>query len=318
MRQRINRDSPVPIYHQIAEALRHRIAVGELRPGNRLPSVRDAAAELGVNLHTVRKAYGELANDGLVRISGPSGTEVVRGKSPRDRGDGLEAFLRRAEAGAMRQFGLSPTQLVQALLRRSGSQSRRELPRVHFLECSELQCRGHCDELMAAWRVDARPWVLGSRDDLPDGVLLATFFHYNDIRQRWPAHLEQVRFVAIAPEPSLPARVARGRGSRSTVIQVCELDEAKALNIAADLSILFPAPRFRIEPRMVSHPAEAIADVPLNGRVLLSPRVWAGLTPHQRTAPRVFQVEYRIQPAELSALGEQFAWRSALAEAARA
>jgi DNA-binding transcriptional regulator YhcF (GntR family) len=318
MRQRIDRSSPVPIYHQIAEALRHRIAVGELHPGDRLPSVRDAAAELGVNLHTVRKAYGELATDALVRIAGPSGTEVLRGKVPRGRGDGLEDFLRRTEAGAMQQFGLSPAQLGQALIRRSGGRSGRKLPRAFFIECSELQCRGHCDELMAAWRVDARPWVLGNRDDLPDGVLLATFFHYNDIRQRWPARLDQVRFVAIGPEPSLPARVARGRAGRSTVIEVCELDEAKARNIAADLSILFPAPRFRIEPRVVLHPAEAIADIPLTRRVLLAPRVWAGLTPHQRTAPRVFQVEYRIQPAELSALGEQFGWRSALAEAALA
>lgn len=96
MRHRINRDSPVPLYHQIAEGLRNAIAVGELAAGERLPSIRDAAGRWGVNLHTLRKAYGELAREGLLRVSSARGTEVVAGVRPDVRARTLDGFSLRA------------------------------------------------------------------------------------------------------------------------------------------------------------------------------------------------------------------------------
>ena len=55
--------SPVPLYHQIAEALRARMERGELRAGDALEPMRQAAERFGVNLHTVRHAYTALARD---------------------------------------------------------------------------------------------------------------------------------------------------------------------------------------------------------------------------------------------------------------
>jgi regulatory GntR family protein len=77
--------SPVPLYHQLAEALRYRIATGALAPGTALPPLRAAARQWGVNLHTVRHAYAALASLGLVRTRAPHGT-LVLGGAPR-RGD---------------------------------------------------------------------------------------------------------------------------------------------------------------------------------------------------------------------------------------
>ena len=69
--------SPVPLYHQIAEALRYRIATGALVPGALLPPLREAAAQWGVNLHTVRRAYGELTEQGVTETCHPVGTRVL-------------------------------------------------------------------------------------------------------------------------------------------------------------------------------------------------------------------------------------------------
>jgi LacI family transcriptional regulator len=65
----------------IATQMRSRIAVliadGELAPGDRLPSVRNLARQLGVNVNTVRSAYTKLEADGLVRTRHGVGTTVL-------------------------------------------------------------------------------------------------------------------------------------------------------------------------------------------------------------------------------------------------
>src|SRR4051812_924277 len=74
---RLDPSSPIPLYHQLAEAVRAEIAAGTLEPGDRLPPLRVAADAWGVNLHTVRHAYRALADAGLVRTAG-RGSIVLR------------------------------------------------------------------------------------------------------------------------------------------------------------------------------------------------------------------------------------------------
>ncbi|NLT41565.1 MAG: winged helix-turn-helix transcriptional regulator, partial [Anaerolineae bacterium] len=80
MQVRVDRQSKVPLYRQVADQLRALIVGGVLPGGHRLPSERDLARELGVNRTTVVNAYGSLAADGLVEGRVGVGT-VVRGRT---------------------------------------------------------------------------------------------------------------------------------------------------------------------------------------------------------------------------------------------
>ncbi len=71
------RETDIPLYSQIAEALRRRIAAGELAPGDRLPPVRDLAREWGCTPGTVGRAYAELRREGLVVGHRGGGTRVA-------------------------------------------------------------------------------------------------------------------------------------------------------------------------------------------------------------------------------------------------
>ena len=62
----IDPGSHVPIYLQIAEALRAAVAAGVYRPGEVLPSLRAMATEVHVNPNTVQRAYDELEREGLI------------------------------------------------------------------------------------------------------------------------------------------------------------------------------------------------------------------------------------------------------------
>lgn len=72
--------SDLPIYSQLVETFRQRIVSGALPPGERLASVRDLAAEAGVNPNTMQRALQELEREGLVfsqRTAGRFVTEDV-------------------------------------------------------------------------------------------------------------------------------------------------------------------------------------------------------------------------------------------------
>lgn len=61
-------DSEVPIYLQIRKNIIEGIAKGYIKDGDRLPSVRELASEIEVNLHTVNKAYNLLKDEGYVSV----------------------------------------------------------------------------------------------------------------------------------------------------------------------------------------------------------------------------------------------------------
>ncbi len=62
----IARDSGVPLYRQLRQALEHEIATGALDPDLPLPSSRELARELGLSRNTVNTAYAELEAEGFV------------------------------------------------------------------------------------------------------------------------------------------------------------------------------------------------------------------------------------------------------------
>jgi GntR family transcriptional regulator len=73
----LNQASPVPAYEQLRSQLSDLISVGRLRQGDRLPSVRQFASDLGPANNTVVRAYRELETAGLVKSRRGSGTQVA-------------------------------------------------------------------------------------------------------------------------------------------------------------------------------------------------------------------------------------------------
>jgi len=72
----IDSRSTVPLYQQLKTSLIAGILSGELQEGDRLSSVRDLASDLGINLHTVHKVYGILADEGYITVSRNQGAIV--------------------------------------------------------------------------------------------------------------------------------------------------------------------------------------------------------------------------------------------------
>lgn len=69
--------SALPIYLQIVQQVKWRLATGALRPGDQMPSVRELARQLRVNPNTVAKAFTELEREQIVETRRGSGTYVT-------------------------------------------------------------------------------------------------------------------------------------------------------------------------------------------------------------------------------------------------
>lgn len=104
-----------PIYVQIMDEVRRGRVLGTLRAGDALPSVRQLAAELGVNPNTVQQAYRELEREGLVQVRRGQGTFVsdleMNGAERRLL---VRGVAKRALLDAHRN-GADPAELIEAI-----------------------------------------------------------------------------------------------------------------------------------------------------------------------------------------------------------
>ena len=109
----IDRGLEEPVYEQMSRQIRLLIASGALPPGKALPSVRQLAGDLGVNLNTVARAYRLLETEGFLDIRERAGATVAAPAAKFDqltRSKLLEEL--RAPLARLRQAGVSSDELL--------------------------------------------------------------------------------------------------------------------------------------------------------------------------------------------------------------
>ena len=189
----LNPDSPLPLYHQLAELLSGRIESGELGAGARLPSEPALSREHGIGRPTVRQATELLVQRGLIERRRGSGTYV------REMPTRVDLFSLAGTLSGFQKGGIEPE---SKLVRRV---SKRRIPRdaenpfsertaYHFSRLSQVNGRPVlCEELFLD------PEVFPDLARVPlSGVSLAQV-----VQERYylkPSHAEQTFRVAHAPE----------------------------------------------------------------------------------------------------------------------
>lgn len=111
MLMRIDASDARPLYEQIVLQVRAAIADGSLAAGARLPPASELAASVGVNVHTVLRAYGELRDAGLIELRPRRGAVVTSAVPPRQ-------HLKRLARGFIEQaqdHGLSPAEIFDLI-----------------------------------------------------------------------------------------------------------------------------------------------------------------------------------------------------------
>ena len=105
-----------PIYTQITDGIREQILAGILRQGDKLPSVRELAAQLAINPNTIQRAYRELEAEGWIATVAGKGCFVCG--TPTHTQPEILALLNRFDetATALQMLGITRKELAARLL----------------------------------------------------------------------------------------------------------------------------------------------------------------------------------------------------------
>ena len=117
-------NSDRPIYAQIRERIQMQIVSGVYQPGTKIPSVRELAADAGVNPNTMQKALAELERSGLVMTQRTSGRVVTEDlnmiKEIRNQlaGEQVKEFVKK-----MKDLGFDREDIIDLLTKETGGES---------------------------------------------------------------------------------------------------------------------------------------------------------------------------------------------------
>jgi GntR family transcriptional regulator len=124
---RLDSSTGVPFYRQIIDQVLLAVGDGRLKPGTQLPTVRQLAVDLSVNLNTVAKAYREMEIRGIVQTQQGTGTFIAArtGAKSREKRKALQDLVDRLLANA-EALGVPMEDVVEALVERAEKAKGRE------------------------------------------------------------------------------------------------------------------------------------------------------------------------------------------------
>jgi len=223
---RLDRSSPVAIHQQLREQIQAALHVGQLRPGDRLPSLRVMARRYEVNPKTVLRAYRALKNQGIIEVRPGSGA-VVGGETierrEEERALNLLRMARRHRAEAL-TAGLTAEEHRSLLARldkeREQDHADRNIrPRIVVLECNSEQATLFSREITRRLHVPAFPLMLPAGGESAEAILrmadlwVTTDFHYQEIKSRAEEHGRPCLTLRLDPGFSQAILAAANRGT---------------------------------------------------------------------------------------------------------
>lgn len=115
-------ENPDPMYRQLTDQIKQAIAVGDAKPGEKLPSIRELSKALEISVITTKRAYLDLETEGYIVTRPGLGSFVAEVNRDRLRAEKLRSFgdeLRRMMATG-RKYGISRRDIAELLDRIEG------------------------------------------------------------------------------------------------------------------------------------------------------------------------------------------------------
>lgn len=109
-------DEKAPIYLQIVEHIKMEIVAGRMRPGERMPSVREMAVTAKVNPNTVQRVYQELEREGVTITQRGTGSFITEDQTKLNQmKDEMSLGVIRTFADGMKRLGLTAEEILDRI-----------------------------------------------------------------------------------------------------------------------------------------------------------------------------------------------------------
>jgi DNA-binding transcriptional regulator YhcF (GntR family) len=277
LRIRLRPDDPTPLFHQLANALRWEIGMGRLSRDAALPTIHELADAVGVHYHTARRAYRQLADDGVLVSRRGQGTKLV--DSTRANAD------------------------------------RRPSPAPEVVECNLTQATQLARQVRQRYGVAATPKLLDMLSGPSTAPVLTTTFHAAAVADRYKRASHPVHALPIVLDPgSLDAVVQRMRRLGLRRLAVVERDVGTGEGLATELGRKLGN---RIVPTVTAPAWFHAAAPAEDHLVLLSPRVWDAEPDWRQDLPNVMTVRFLFDEDALDAVARHHGWQQVGHDAAQ-
>lgn len=241
----VDREDRLPIHLQIKQSVAYLIACDYWKEGQKLPTERNLSAMLGVSRNTVSLAYRQLENEGLITSKQGRGTFVAKiADSPETAKQ--EKLVRIVDTALQNtlSLGLNPTEFLSMAQRRveENYQILKEL-RIAFLECNKEQLDYFAREIELGTGVRVMPVLIADLESSPKmaslvvtaDLIVTTFFHLDEIRDRFPHRHKQI--LGIALDPLIESVVKIARLPRDTKVLLVCISDAFAERVLKSMSL---------------------------------------------------------------------------------
>lgn len=206
-----NPASPIPVHVQIEEQVKVALALGKLRPGDMLPSIRAVEDSTGVGRMLVRRAYQELQDAGLVRITHGRGAVVIGQRHPNGE------LTRKAEGmiqriiGELRREGLEPVSFSRILHQRLLDEDARA-PRIVCVDSSEVLARELGQQIQQTLGVNVTTYGIArlrrNRKSVTENIqVLVDYYYLSDVRRILAGRTHGIYPIALDYDPAFLERL---------------------------------------------------------------------------------------------------------------
>lgn len=281
------------------------IGCGKWPAGTRLPSIRNAEKEWGVNRIAIQQAYKKLALQGIAISKSRSGYYVTGQESIHRISNHrveLESLYQTFSDTIGKATGLAPLPVFRYLAKLAQIRDK-EAPMCAFVECTMTQAEAHAQETTDRLGLSVMPMtvadIAGKQRRIPRhiSVLLTTYFHSTQLMPLHKSGRLEVVTVPIEVSPQLANLVGQSRN----VLILLEKEQQTARTVAEDAGRILDCPPLEI--KMTSNIHAALTEMLESPRsaempgtfVLVSPHEWCSIDQRWRDHPNVQLVPFRIR-----------------------
>lgn len=303
----LQKESPVSPEQQLVANVKIAIMLGALKPGEKLPSVRQLETQLGVGRNVIWRAYSKLAESGTLTIENRR-RAIVNSHSRREEAAELVKvfdWLARDVIERMRALRINP-QSFQRLLNYRIQELGIDSRDIVFVECNEIQAENWSNEISQAWGLPVTGMVIKSLRAIPEEdrarfkTVLTPLYHYEDVsglflnpytrtialRLKWDR--AKIREWRALPE-----------GSPMTFI----LEKSECLGygdpFGRELKMLCPNLRIRVVPFKDNAQVRSVLNSGKHARAFLSGSVLEAVDQEIRKSPQLVRRALRVEPDSL-------------------
>ena len=312
----VNAAAGVPLAVQLKEQVRWLIALGELRPGDRLPPVQELAEGLRINRNTVAQAYADLAAEGFLVARQGQGTFVADSEAVRRAVQ--QAALAHLVDDALeraRTLGYTPDEFARAARARAAvQQALRRQRRALFVECTWPEVERHTRQLAEELGItidgvhldDLRRDREGFRRRAREvDLVITTLFHAEEVERIAGPEVEVVAVGAGFELHFLRALAQLPRGSR---VCIACLDRGRATRMRR---LLVDAGVHHLDLEPVGLDEERLAQVLRQSDAVFVSQAAYQEAPHLFRGPKVLTYQLILDRAGIEMLKARLAEREA-------